>query len=93
LSARDTPDYHVLEIHQRHGDVFEGDKTTQVIMLRDDAMQACNNYAWMLNEGEANPNRQGLARELGRLVRSTASWWMARQTYDCPTNRCLHERV
>ena len=63
---------------QGRGDVLEGDEATQVMdMLRDDAMRTYDNYAWMLNEGEADPNRQGLARELARmnLTLNTYTQW------------------
>lgn len=63
---------------QGRGDVLEGDEATQVMdMLRDDAMRTYDNYAWMLNEGDADPNRQGLARELARmnLTLNTYTQW------------------
>lgn len=63
---------------QGRGDVLEGDEATQVMdMLRDDAMRTYDNYAWMLNEGEGDPNRRGLARELARmnLTLNTYTQW------------------
>ena len=63
---------------QGRGEVLEGDEATQVMdMLRDDAMRTYDNYAWMLNEGDADPNRQGLARELARmnLTLNTYTQW------------------
>jgi thymidylate synthase (FAD) len=40
-------------------------------LLKDDAERTYRDYAWMLNEGEngepADPERQGLARELARI--------------------------
>ncbi len=46
-------------------------------MLRDDAGRAHDHYAWMLNEDDADPARQGLARELARmnLTLNTYTQW------------------
>ncbi len=63
---------------QGRGDVLEGNEATRVMdMLRSDAMRTYDNYAWMLNEGDADPNRQGLARELARmnLTLNTYTQW------------------
>jgi thymidylate synthase (FAD) len=59
-----------------------GDEAAEVLaMLRADAERCHDNYAWMLNEGtdeaQADPNRQGLARELARmnLTLNTYTQW------------------
>jgi thymidylate synthase (FAD) len=59
-----------------------GDEAAEVLaMLRADADRCHDNYAWMLNEGTteapADPNRQGLARELARmnLTLNTYTQW------------------
>jgi thymidylate synthase (FAD) len=70
---------------QGRGDVLQGDEAARVLdLLRDDAERTYRNYAWMLNEGgdsdgeaAADPNRQGLARELARmnLTLNTYTQW------------------
>ena len=46
-------------------------------MLRADSERAHDGYAWMLNEGAADPARQGLTRELARmnLTLNTYTQW------------------
>jgi thymidylate synthase (FAD) len=63
---------------QGRGAVLEGDEATAVLdLLRDDAGRAYDHYAWMLNEDDADPARQGLARELARmnLTLNTYTQW------------------
>ncbi|HBK05184.1 MAG TPA: FAD-dependent thymidylate synthase [Acetobacteraceae bacterium] len=64
---------------QGRGDVLEGEEAADVLhLLRDDAERCYAHYASMLNEGEgADPNRQGLARELARmnLTLNTYTQW------------------
>ena len=67
---------------QGRGDVLTGDEAAQVLdLLRHDAEKTYRDYAWMLNEGddgtEADPSRQGLARELARmnLTLNTYTQW------------------
>ena len=63
---------------QGRGDLLEGDEATQVLdLLRDDATRTYGNYAWMLNEEQADPARRGLARELARmnLTLNTYTQW------------------
>lgn len=64
---------------QGRGDVLAGDEAAEVLgILRDDAERCYAHYAAMLNEGEAaDPNRQGLARELARmnLTLNTYTQW------------------
>ncbi len=54
---------------QGRGDVLEGDEAAWVLdTLKKDAAQAYDHYETMLNEGDdADPDRQGLARELARM--------------------------
>jgi thymidylate synthase (FAD) len=57
---------------QGRGDSLEPQEARQVLdLLRGDAEQTYANYAWMLNEdhdgAKADPNRDGLARELARI--------------------------
>ncbi|MEM7120891.1 MAG: FAD-dependent thymidylate synthase [Pseudomonadota bacterium] len=54
---------------QGRGDVLEGDEAAWVLdTLKQDAAQAYDHYETMLNEGEgADPDKQGLARELARM--------------------------
>ncbi len=54
---------------QGRGDVLEGDEAAWVLdTLKQDAAQAYDHYEAMLNEGEgADPDKQGLARELARM--------------------------
>jgi thymidylate synthase (FAD) len=61
-----------LSNRQGRGDVLSGDEADVVLrLLKDDAERTYRDYAWMLNEGEngepADPERQGLARELARI--------------------------
>ncbi len=63
---------------QGRGDLLEGDEAAQVLdLLRDDATRTYDNYAWMLNEEQADPARRGLARELARmnLTLNTYTQW------------------
>jgi thymidylate synthase (FAD) len=53
---------------QGRGDVLQGDEAAAVLaLLREDADRNYSNYEFMLNEGAADPARQGLARELARM--------------------------
>ncbi|WP_227319389.1 FAD-dependent thymidylate synthase [Acidisoma silvae] len=52
--------------------ILEGEEAARVLaLLRSDAERSYDNYEWMLNEGSAekpaDPERQGLARELARM--------------------------
>ena len=63
---------------QGRGAVLDGAEAVAVLdMLRGDAMQTYDHYAHMLNEGGADPARQGLARELARmnLTLNTYTQW------------------
>jgi thymidylate synthase (FAD) len=63
---------------QGRGAVLEGDEAAAVLdLLRRDATQTYDGYAWMLNEDGADPARQGLARELARmnLTLNTYTQW------------------
>jgi thymidylate synthase (FAD) len=64
---------------QGRGAVLEGEEAATVLdLLRGDAEQTYAHYALMLNEGEdADPSRQGLARELARmnLTLNTYTQW------------------
>jgi thymidylate synthase (FAD) len=64
---------------QGRGDILDGDEAAEVLnLLRTDAEQCYAHYASMLNEGEdADPARQGLARELARmnLTLNTYTQW------------------
>ena len=63
---------------QGRGEVLDGPEAERVLdMLREDATRNYDHYAWMLNEGEAEPDRQGLARELARmnLTLNTYTQW------------------
>ena len=63
---------------QGRGAVLAGDEAATVLdLLRQDAGQAHDHYTWMLNEDEADPARQGLARELARmnLTLNTYTQW------------------
>jgi thymidylate synthase (FAD) len=64
---------------QGRGAVLQGDEAAEVLaVLREDADRCYAHYARMLNEGEdADPNRQGLARELARmnLTLNTYTQW------------------
>jgi thymidylate synthase (FAD) len=64
---------------QGRGDILTGDEAADILhILRDDAERTYRNYATMLNEGEnADPTRQGLARELARmnLTLNTYTQW------------------
>lgn len=64
---------------QGRGAVLQGEEAAQALMiLREDAERTYTHYAQMLNEGEnADPNRQGLARELARmnLTLNTYTQW------------------
>ena len=63
---------------QGRGDVLQGAEADAVLrLLRDDATQTYDHYAYMLNEDGADPARQGLARELARmnLTLNTYTQW------------------
>jgi thymidylate synthase (FAD) len=63
---------------QGRGDVLQGDEAAAVLaVLRADADRNYAHYAHMLNEDEADPDRQGLARELARmnLTLNTYTQW------------------
>jgi thymidylate synthase (FAD) len=63
---------------QGRGDVLEGAEAAEVLeLLRADAGRSYDHYHWMLNEDEADPARQGLARELARmnLTLNTYTQW------------------
>jgi len=64
---------------QGRGDVLQGEEAAAVLeLLRDDAERTYAHYASMLNEGDnADPARQGLARELARmnLTLNTYTQW------------------
>jgi thymidylate synthase (FAD) len=67
---------------QGRGAVLQGEEAKRVLdLLRSDAMQTYDHYAWMLNEDAAgatqDPGRQGLARELARmnLTLNTYTQW------------------
>jgi thymidylate synthase (FAD) len=53
---------------QGRGEVLQGTEAATVLdLLREDATRTYDHYAEMLNEGGADPARQGLARELARM--------------------------
>lgn len=53
---------------QGRGGVLGEDEARQVrALLVADASQCFDHYDWMLNEGHADPERDGLARELARM--------------------------
>ena len=63
---------------QGRGAVLEGEEAATVLdLLRSDAGRAYDHYAWMLNEDDVDPSRQGLARELARmnLTLNTYTQW------------------
>jgi thymidylate synthase (FAD) len=64
---------------QGRGDVLQGNEAASVLtILRDDAERNYSHYLTMLNEGEtANPDYDGLARELARmnLTLNTYTQW------------------
>ncbi len=63
---------------QGRGDILHGDEAAEVLdLLRSDAERCYDHYAHMLNEGDADPTRQGLARELARmnLTLNTYTQW------------------
>ena len=67
---------------QGRGEVLQGEDAARVLdLLRQDATQTYDHYAWMLNEDEAgnpvDPGRDGLARELARmnLTLNTYTQW------------------
>ena len=63
---------------QGRGGVLGGDEAAEVLaLLRQDASMTYDHYAYMLNEGGADPARQGLARELARmnLTLNTYTQW------------------
>src|SRR5919112_3007140 len=67
---------------QGRGEVLQGEEAARVLdLLRQDATQTYDHYAWMLNEDEAgnpvDPGRDGLARELARmnLTLNTYTQW------------------
>ena len=67
---------------QGRGELLQGEEAARVLdLLRGDAMQTYDHYAWMLNEDAEgqplDPARQGLARELARmnLTLNTYTQW------------------
>jgi len=63
---------------QGRGTVLEGEEAAWVLdLLRSDAARCHEHYLAMLNEHEADPARQGLARELARmnLTLNTYTQW------------------
>ncbi len=67
---------------QGRGDILEGDEAAEVLnLLRRDASQSYDDYAFMLNEDGADAGRKGLARELARMNLSlnfyTQWYWKA----------------
>ena len=63
---------------QGRGTVLAGAEAAAVLdLLRGDATRTYDHYAHMLNEGGADPERQGLARELARmnLTLNTYTQW------------------
>jgi thymidylate synthase (FAD) len=63
---------------QGRGAVLTGEEAAQVLnLLRADATICHDHYVSMLNENAADPNRQGLARELARmnLTLNTYTQW------------------
>jgi thymidylate synthase (FAD) len=63
---------------QGRGDILHGDEAAEVLdLLRSDAERCYDHYAHMLNEADADPARQGLARELARmnLTLNTYTQW------------------
>jgi thymidylate synthase (FAD) len=63
---------------QGRGETLVGQEAVQVLhMLRDDASRCYDHYVEMLNEDDADPARQGLARELARmnLTLNTYTQW------------------
>lgn len=63
---------------QGRGDILDADEAADVLrLLRRDAEQAYATYGHLLNEGEADPARRGLARELARmnLTLNTYTQW------------------
>ena len=62
---------------QGRGDIIDAPQSAEILdLLRTDATRTYDNYAYMLNE-EADPARQGLARELARmnLTLNTYTQW------------------
>jgi len=71
-----------LSNRQGRGDILEGAEAAQALRwLKDDASQAFDHYEAMLNEDPSapghDPEAQGLARELGRMILplSTYTQW------------------
>ena len=71
-----------LSNRQGRGDILEGTEAAQALRwLKDDASQAFDHYEAMLNEDPSapghDPEAQGLARELGRMILplSTYTQW------------------
>ena len=63
---------------QGRGEILGADEAAEVLhLLRRDAEQAYATYSHLLNEGDADPARRGLARELARmnLTLSTYTQW------------------
>lgn len=63
---------------QGRGAVLAGDEAAEVLsLLREDAERNYTHYEHMLNEGEGDPARRGLARELARmnLTLNTYTQW------------------
>ncbi|MDX7950649.1 FAD-dependent thymidylate synthase [Lichenihabitans sp. Uapishka_5] len=63
---------------QGRDSVLQGQEAADVLdLLREDAGRNYRDYLWMLNDGEAEPGRKGLARELARmnLTLNTYTQW------------------
>ncbi len=74
---------------QGRGAVLAGEEAARVLrLLRGDATQCYDHYAEMLNENDADPDRQGLARELARmnLTLNTYTQWY----WKCDLHNLLH---
>ncbi len=78
---------------QGRGDILEGEEAARALRwLKDDAGQAFDHYETMLNEDENapghDPEAQGLARELGRMILplSTYTQWY----WKCNLHNLLH---
>jgi thymidylate synthase (FAD) len=82
IPARDQLAAQSTANRQGRGDLLTGEEAARVLdLLRGDAMQTYDHYAWMLNEDAEgqplDPARQGLARELARmnLTLNTYTQW------------------
>jgi len=63
---------------QGRDETLEGDEAAEVLrILRDDSNRSYEHYKWMLNDpedGEADPGRKGLSRELARIGLSLSTY-------------------